>query len=110
MLKILRLMSFTPLLFCSLAWGHAFPKQETPGAGEIISSKATQISITFNSELEPVFSTLLVKNVKNQQVSKGKGMLDPQNHALLQTQIPALPPGEYRVIWNVVAVDGHHTN
>jgi copper resistance protein C len=109
MYKIAQLSVLLSLLCSSVAWGHAFPKTETPGAGEVIASKSTTVSITFNSQIEPIFSTLRVLDKNKHQVSSGKGATVKDNPYLLETQIPALPPGDYQVSWSVIARDTHHT-
>lgn len=89
---------------------HAFPNSSTPHAGQMLSVSPPQVRITFDGQIEPVFSTLIVKNAAGVEVSLGKGEVGASNHALLQTSLPkALPPGKYVVYWSVVAHDGHHT-
>lgn len=92
------------------AWAHAFPDNSSPHVGATVTTSPKQVQVWFNGELEPVFSTLVVKNGKGDQVSKDKGRVDPGNAKLLETALPApLPPGKYEVYWSVVAHDGHHT-
>ncbi|MEO7066838.1 MAG: copper resistance protein CopC [Rhodanobacter sp.] len=89
---------------------HAFPSNSSPHAGQVLNASPTQVRITFDGELEPVFSTLLVKNASGTLVSAGKGEVAASNHALLQTAIPTpLLAGKYEVYWSVIAHDGHHT-
>ncbi len=95
-------------LFCAVAWGHAFPKVQNPGAGDTVSGNIKHVNIEFNSQIEPVFSTLRVMNSQGAQVSKGKGEVD-KGQSNLKTELPALPPGNYKVMWSVVAHDGHRT-
>jgi len=69
-----------------------------------------EVKVWFDGEIEPVFSTLVVKNASGKQVSTGKGTVDANNHVLLETPLPAtLPAGTYTVYWSVIARDGHHT-
>ena len=92
------------------AFAHAFPDNSSPHVGATVAASPKQVQVWFNGELEPVFSTLIVKNAGGDQVSRGKGRVDPRNASLLQTDLPApLPPGKYEVYWSVVAHDGHHT-
>lgn len=92
------------------AWAHAFPDHSSPQVGATLATAPTQVRIWFNGQLEPVFSTLIVKNATGAQVSQGKGAVDATNHALLATTLPAaLPAGAYTVDWSVVSHDGHHT-
>jgi methionine-rich copper-binding protein CopC len=92
------------------AWAHAFPDNSSPHVGATLKTSPTQVKVWFNGELEPVFSTLIVKNAAGKAVSSGNGKVAAKNHALLETALPKpLPPGQYSVYWSVVAHDGHHT-
>ena len=91
-------------------FAHAFPDSSSPHAGQVLSAPPGQVRITFDGEIEPVFSTLIVKNAAGSAVSEGKGEVAPANHTLLQTALPkSLPVGKYVVYWSVIAHDGHHT-
>ncbi len=92
------------------AGAHAFPNSSSPHAGQVLSASPEQVRISFDGEIEPVFSTLVVKNAAGVAVSASNGEVAPSNHALLQTTLSkSLPPGKYVVYWSVVAHDGHHT-
>lgn len=92
------------------ALAHAFPKNSSPHVGASVAASPKQVKVWFEGELEPVFSTLVVKNASGTQVSTGNGQVDPKNDALLETALPqALPAGTYTVYWSVIARDGHHT-
>ncbi|MGH8190574.1 MAG: copper resistance CopC family protein [Rhodanobacteraceae bacterium] len=91
-------------------WAHAFPDNSSPHVGATVTTVPKQVKVWFDGEIEPVFSTLIVKNTAGKQVSEGKGTVDAHNHALLETPLPAtLKPGKYEVYWSVIAHDGHHT-
>lgn len=92
------------------ALAHAFPKNSSPHVGATVATSPKQVKVWFDGELEPVFSTLITKNASGKQVSAGKGKVDPQDHTLLETPLPAtLTAGTYTVYWSVIARDGHHT-
>ncbi|HEX5960903.1 MAG TPA: copper resistance protein CopC [Rhodanobacteraceae bacterium] len=92
------------------AWAHAFPDNTSPHVGASVKSAPHEVKVWFDGKLEPVFSTLVVKDAAGEQVSTGKGNVDATDHALLETALPAtLPDGTYTVYWSVVAHDGHHT-
>ncbi|MGH8183679.1 MAG: copper resistance CopC family protein [Rhodanobacteraceae bacterium] len=104
----------TALLFALVAapsaWAHAFPDNSSPHVGATVSTAPKQVKVWFDGEIEPVFSTLIVKNAAGKQVSTGKGEVDAKNHALLKAALPTtLLPGKYEVYWSVIAHDGHHT-
>ena len=89
--------------------GHAYPDHADPRVGSTIKVSPTRVRIWFDSELEPAFSTIMVHNANNEMVDKRDGHVDLKDPTLLEVSIPPLPPGVYRVFWNVVARDTHRT-
>ncbi|MBI3326806.1 MAG: copper resistance protein CopC [Nitrospinae bacterium] len=92
-----------------LAWGHAFPQSAEPRVGARVTASPSHVRIWFDGALEPPFSTLRVQNASGQQVDEGDGRVDAADATLLEVSLPPLSPGTYRVIWSVVARDGHRT-
>lgn len=92
-----------------LARGHAFPERAEPRVGATVSVSPTHIRMWFDGALEPAFSTIRVQTANGQWIDKGDGRVDPADATLLEVSLPSLSPGTYRVIWNVVARDGHRT-
>lgn len=92
------------------AFAHALPNNSSPHVGATVTAAPHEVKVWFDGEIEPVFSTLIVKDAAGKQISLGKGSVNAKNHALLETRLPADPPnGKYTVYWSVVAHDGHHT-
>ncbi|MBS0382962.1 MAG: copper resistance protein CopC [Proteobacteria bacterium] len=103
-------ISLLALACATAASAHAFPDNSSPHVGATIATVPKMVKVWFDGELEPVFSTLVVKNAAGAVVSLGKGEVDAKNQALLETTLPkGLPPGTYTVYWSVVARDGHRT-
>lgn len=90
-------------------WGHAFPDHSDPRVGSELKTPPTQAKIWFDSELEPVFSSIEVLDANRKKMDKGDGRVNSEDHALLEVNLPPLPPGAYQVFWSVVAHDGHRT-
>jgi methionine-rich copper-binding protein CopC len=88
---------------------HAYPDHADPKVGSTIAAAPTQVRIWFDSDLEPFFSTIVVQDAGGRKVDKGDGHVDPSDPTLLEVSLPPVPPGTYRVIWNVVARDTHRT-
>ncbi len=80
-----------------------------PRVGETISAPPAAAYIWFDGDIEPVFSKMTVQDMNGKQVDQGNSRVDPSNSVLLEVGLPPLPAGTYRVIWNVVARDGHRT-
>ena len=92
------------------SWAHAFPDHSDPKVGATLDSSPSLVRIWFDSDLEPAFSKITVRNADDKAIDKGDSRVDAADPKLLEVSIPTLPPGRYRVIWNVVARDGHRTN
>ena len=101
-------MTGAVLSWQSPALSHAFPQQEQPGVGAVVHEAPKQIRIWFDARIEPVFSTIVVKDNQGKEVS-GDSKVDPDTRQILETGLQPLPPGEYHVYWKVVAWDGHRT-
>ena len=100
------------LIAAFIAWtapamGHAQAEREVPSAGATLSRPPALVSIYFDSELEPLFSRLTVRNVHGEKVSVGSGKVAQDNPRLLAARLSRLSKGTYRVYWDVVARDGH---
>jgi hypothetical protein len=94
----------------AIAAAHAFPDNSSPHVGATVSTAPKVVKVWFDGEIEPVFSTLIVKSAAGKQVSDGKGNVGSNNPTLLETSLPApSPSGKYNVYWSVIAHDGHHT-
>jgi methionine-rich copper-binding protein CopC len=89
--------------------GHAFPERAEPRVGATVAIAPTHVRIWFDGPLEPAFSTLRVEDASGRPVDQGDGHVDPADATRLEASLPPLSPGIYRVIWRVVARDGHRT-
>jgi copper resistance protein C len=91
------------------AWGHAFPQRADPAAGAAVAVAPALVRIWFDAALEPAFSSLRLQTARGQPVDHADGQVDPRDATLLTLRLPPLAPGTYRVLWSVVARDGHRT-
>ena len=96
-------------LWTEVAWGHVFPEHAEPQVGAMVTVSPPNVRMWFDGAIEPVFSTLRVQDASGKQVDSGDGHVDPSDPTLLEVSLPPLPAGTYRVIWSVVARDGHRT-
>ena len=111
-------LSQVPMVVCGLAlvwgglqsaWGHAFPQREEPSAGATVAVAPALVRIWFDAALEPAFSSLRVQTARGQPIPHEEGQVDAGNATLLTVRLPPLASGTYRVLWSVVARDGHRT-
>jgi len=105
-LSVVVFLSFRP----DAVFGHAFPATADPKVGSTISGPLARVRIWFDGALEPVFSSIVVQDANGEMVDKGDGHVDTSDATLLEVSLPPLPEGAYRVIWSVVARDGHRTS
>ena len=91
------------------ALAHAFPERSEPAVGATLASAPSMVKIWFNSDLEPLFDELVVKDAAGKVVSRGKAKVDANNRSLLEVALAPLPSGAYHVYWHVTSKDGHHT-
>jgi len=91
------------------AGAHAFLERADPRVGSTVRNPPAQVRLWYTEGLEPAFSSVQVVNEAGQRVDKGDSQVDPSNPALLRISLPALPPGNYKVIWRVLSVDSHVT-
>jgi methionine-rich copper-binding protein CopC len=90
-------------------WGHAFPQRSEPPVGATVTVSPPRVRIWFDAVLEAAFSRLQVQTGSGQRLDKNDARVDPTDATLLEVPLPPLPPGTYRVLWSVVARDGHRT-
>lgn len=110
----LRIISVFFLIFLfilpSSSHAHAFPSHSDPKVGSKISSSPSGVSIWFDADLEPAFSTISVQDSSGKKLDKGDSHIDSSDPKLLRVSVPELSSGKYKVLWDVVARDGHRTN
>jgi len=88
---------------------HAYPDHADPKVGATISAAPSIVRIWFDSDLEPLFSSIHVQDQSGKNVDKGDSRVNASDPTLLEASVPLLTPGTYRVLWDVVARDGHRT-
>jgi len=96
-------------MWAGTALSHATPEESDPGAGVELHQSPTVVSVRFDSDLEPLFSRLIVKDAEGKQISDGNGTVGPSNARMLMTRLTGRTKGVYHVYWSVVSRDGHRT-
>lgn len=91
----------------SVAQAHAKIESSQPKADSELQSAPKEIRLRFNEALEPAFSKIELFDANNVQVGLPKPELDKTSHKVLFAALPALQPGQYRVRWSTMALDGH---
>lgn len=95
------------LVVAAAAAAHAFLERAEPRAGSVLRAAPAEVKLWFTGTLEPAFSTVRVVNEGGERVDLGDPRVDGANQILLRASLGPLPPGSYRVVWRVLAIDGH---
>ena len=91
-----------------VAAAHSFPEQETPSAGQQLSTPPSEVSIKFDAPIEKLFAKLEVLDTDGKPETTGPPQVD-STALTLSVKVAALKPGDYTVKWGVVCIDSHHT-
>ena len=95
------------LLFSTAPAGaHAFLDRAEPRVGNTVRTAPREVTCWFTQNLEPAFSTLVVRDSTGAQVSVGRAGVSAN---MLRVAVKPLPPGVYKVFWRVLSVDTHTT-
>jgi methionine-rich copper-binding protein CopC len=113
-MKPIRIRFILPAILAVLAsqrclQAHAMADHSEPRVGSQLSRPPTLVKIWFTQEVEPAFSRIQVFGSDGKEVDKKDTHVDPQDHHVLMVSLTPLPPGTYRVHWQVVSVDTHRT-
>jgi copper resistance protein C len=105
-LKITASLAFA--LATTPAFAHAQLEKATPAVGGTVAS-ASEIRLEFSEGVEPKFTKVSLTGPSG-AVPLGAAQTEPSNQAVLIVPISKpLPAGAYKVHWQAVSVDTHHT-
>lgn len=90
------------------AFAHAFLERADPRVGAELTSSPPQAVLYFDSALELAFSGVRIEEAGGEVVAESQGS-DSGNQTQLSITLPPLSPGTYKVLWSVIARDGHRT-
>lgn len=94
-----------------LAMAHATMQLSEPAANAQLDKSPGAITLTFNEDVEPAFSSIVLQDATGKAVPDiGKAAVDAANKRLLKLDLPALKSGGYIVRWVAVGPDGHRRN
>ena len=90
------------------AAAHAVVVTSEPVAGATLATAPARVTIRFNSRLDHARSRLLLIGADNAQTPLP--IAEGGDAVVLAAPLPAgLAPGEWRLRWQVLAIDGHIT-
>jgi methionine-rich copper-binding protein CopC len=88
------------------AEAHAFLDHAEPRVGSTVPAAPRELSLFFNQNLEPAFSSVEVSDSNGARVDLGKPKIGAST---MRVGLKPLSPGTYRVRWQVLSVDTHTT-
>ena len=94
------------LLTATFAEAHAFLDHAEPRVGSTTPTAPKEVVLFFSQNLEPAFSSVEVSNASGTRVDQGKPKI---SETTMRVGLKALPPGTYRVRWQVLSKDTHTT-
>jgi len=112
-MKLMRKLVLTLGFFtagATLAQAHAFLDRADPKVGSAVKESPAMVKIWFTEELEGAFSKIQVFDAQGKEVDTKKVKVDPAHQSVMSVSLSKLPAGTYKVVWNAVAVDTHHTS
>ncbi|MBV8476779.1 MAG: copper resistance protein CopC [Acidobacteriaceae bacterium] len=86
--------------------GHAILKECSPAPHSIVSGPDINIRLRFNSRIDAAHSSLHLTIGSQSRDVKATAQAEPDT---LLGQAKAVTAGEYRIQWQVLAIDGHIT-
>ena len=91
-----------------VVFAHSFPEEETPSAGQKLTSAPSEVKIKFDAPIEKIFAKLEVVGADGKNLAVGDPAIsDDGLH--MSVKVNALNAGDYTVRWSVVGIDTHHT-
>jgi methionine-rich copper-binding protein CopC len=91
-----------------VAYAHAQLIHAEPPAGVVLSTAPNQVMLKFNEKLEPIFSSIVVRDALGMRVDNNDAYIDKSN-AIMRITLQPLPPGAYIVQWRALSVSTHKT-
>ncbi|MEX1072623.1 MAG: copper resistance CopC family protein [Chloroflexota bacterium] len=108
--KPLRAVGAAGILFAataSLAAAHVEIESSSPEAGENLQTAPTEVTITFNEELDPDASSFSVTDADEVEVGTGEVDLAIADRNMMRGAVTITDPGVYTVSYAVTGDDGH---
>src|SRR5881394_3387902 len=78
---------------------HARLVKSNPAASTILGTAPTQVTMTFDEQVEPNFSDVQVVDAKKQRVDTGELQLAPGDSYTVIVPLKPTGDGTYNVIW-----------
>ncbi len=91
----------------SPAWAHAILKSSNPPKDQVTATSPSQLSLTFNENVEVSFGAIRVYTCSGSRITTGAPGHAPNTGHTVVLSVPKLVPGVYLVAWRVISADSH---
>ena len=106
---LVTLVTLASLSAAHWAFAHAHLKSASPAPKSVLQTAPTEVAIDFTEELEPKFSSIVVKDSAGSEVDQGDVHVAPTDAKHLVVSLKPLAPGTYTVTWHATSTDTHKT-
>src|ERR1700747_249988 len=105
-MRILTIATTTVLTLTAstAAFAHGFLDHTEPRVGSTVPTAPREVALFYTQNLEPAFSSVEVSDANGARVDLGKPTISAST---MRVGLKQLPPGTYRVRWQVLSVDTH---
>ena len=87
--------------------GHVELVSSSPAVGENLDTAPTEVTVTFDDELDPDLSSFSVTDADGTEVGSGEVDLTVADRNVLTGSMTITDPGIYTVSYSVAGIDGH---
>jgi methionine-rich copper-binding protein CopC len=88
------------------AAAHSLLLESAPAAGATLTTAPRELTLRFNNRIEKSLSR--IRLLDDQGAARSLAItLDDGTADRLSAAVPSLPPGRWRVEWQVLSMDGH---
>ena len=95
------------LLFPHDVSAHASLVKSAPARRAVLFKAPPKIQLWFSEKLEARFSSVNVIDATGRRVDLGNAAVDAKDAKQLSVGVIPIPPGQYRIKFRVLSVDGH---
>ncbi|KOP68729.1 copper resistance protein CopC [Bacillus sp. FJAT-18019] len=102
---VLTLVFLLVLAFPTATWAHSKLETSTPPADAKLTENVSEVSVSFNENIDENLSTIKIKNEQGEAVEVAE--VTVSENKMVGTLAAPLPSGSYTVEWKIVGGDGH---
>ena len=106
-LPLITIATAALLALPAVASAHVELISSSPQAGANLDAAPTEVTVTFDDELDPDHSTFTVTDVDGNEVGSGGVDLTVADRNVMRGDVTVSDPGVYTVSYTVAGVDGH---